>query len=99
MLCPHSFSGEAIKDYIRSQSRTGTVECPVAGCHKRLDLSKIERDEGLARRVEAHLRRVESGLATQPNHNGNGGGENGGGGANGATGGRTYVEMSDSDDD
>ncbi|GAA5892242.1 SUMO ligase MMS21 [Sporobolomyces salmoneus] len=89
-LCPHSFSGEAIKSYI-AQSR-GSVVCPVAGCHQKLDLGKIERDEGLKRRVEAHLRRVQSG-ATQL------GATNGEGGGGGATGGRTYVEMSDSEED
>ncbi|GAA5961768.1 hypothetical protein JCM21900_000755 [Sporobolomyces salmonicolor] len=58
-VCPHSFSGDAIKDYIRQNK--GSVPCPVGGCSKTLSLATIEQDEGLRRRVEAHKRRVKEG--------------------------------------
>ncbi|GAA5970659.1 hypothetical protein JCM11641_007389 [Rhodosporidiobolus odoratus] len=58
-VCPHSFSGEAIKEMIR-QNR-GSVQCPVAGCPKTLTLGTLEQDVGLARRTEAHQKRLKEG--------------------------------------
>ncbi|GAA5927386.1 SUMO ligase MMS21 [Sporobolomyces koalae] len=87
-VCPHSFSGYAIKEYI--QSNHGNVECPIGGCSKRLKLDTVERDQGLQRRVEGHLRRIKEGRSQN----------SGPGATQGAAGdGRTYVEMEDSSDD
>ncbi|GAA6014804.1 hypothetical protein JCM10207_002187 [Rhodosporidiobolus poonsookiae] len=58
-VCPHAFSGEAIKELL--QQNHGTVDCPVSGCPKKLNLATIERDDGLRRRVEAHQKRVKEG--------------------------------------
>ncbi|BGO98623.1 E3 SUMO-protein ligase nse2 [Rhodotorula toruloides] len=58
-VCPHAFSGDAIKAII--QQNHGSVDCPETGCHKRLTLQTIKPDEGLARRVAAYKRRVKEG--------------------------------------
>ena len=59
VVCPHSFSGAAIKEMIATEhGRTG---CPVTGCAKVLTLGTIQADEGLRRRVAAHERRVKEG--------------------------------------
>ncbi|KAM0788874.1 hypothetical protein ACM66B_002958 [Microbotryomycetes sp. NB124-2] len=52
--CPHSFSGAAIRDYLKR----GSQACPVAGCDKFLSLTDIEQDKGLDRRVKAHQQRI-----------------------------------------
>ncbi|BGP15139.1 hypothetical protein JCM10213_005400 [Rhodosporidiobolus nylandii] len=58
-ICPHSFSGDAIKEMVKQNG--GKVKCPVAGCPKTLTLAQLEPDAGLARRTEAHQRRVKEG--------------------------------------
>ena len=58
-VCPHAFSGRAIKELI--QQGEGRVHCPVAGCSQTLTLSTIQRDEHLARRVAAHVKRQKEG--------------------------------------
>lgn len=58
-ICPHAFSGRAIKELI--QQGEGRVHCPVAGCSQTLTLSTIQRDEHLARRVAAHVKRQKEG--------------------------------------
>lgn len=58
-VCPHAFSGRAIKELIE-QDR-GRTPCPVAGCSHHLTLSTIQRDEHLARRVAAHVKRQKEG--------------------------------------
>ncbi|GAA5994344.1 NSE2 family E3 SUMO-protein ligase [Rhodotorula paludigena] len=60
-LCPHSFSGDAIKELIKSSG--GRSPCPVSGCDKSLTLGTVHADEGLRRRVAAHVRRVKEGRA------------------------------------
>ncbi|GAA5860407.1 hypothetical protein JCM8547_000294 [Rhodosporidiobolus lusitaniae] len=62
-VCPHSFSGDDIKDLIRQNG--GSVQCPNSGCPKRLTLANIERDTALNKRVEAHQKRLREGR-TQP---------------------------------
>lgn len=37
------------------------MHCPVAGCSQTLTLSTIQRDEHLARRVAAHVKRQKEG--------------------------------------
>ncbi|GAA6019039.1 hypothetical protein JCM11491_002498 [Sporobolomyces phaffii] len=96
-VCPHSYSGEAIKEYIRTNS--GQVACPVAGCSKKLTLATVERDDGLNRRVEGHLKRVKEGRTQSATQAGGAGGGGGADGAGAAGAGRTYVEMDDSDDE
>jgi hypothetical protein len=61
-----------------------------------LNLVKVERDEGLKRRVEGHLKRLKEGR-TASGTLGGGGASSAGGGT--AGGGRTYVEMEDSDEE
>ncbi|GAA5841482.1 hypothetical protein JCM11251_007156 [Rhodosporidiobolus azoricus] len=58
-LCPHSFSGPAIKELLKQSGNS--IKCPVAGCSKTLTLATLERDEPLRRRVEAHQKRVREG--------------------------------------
>ncbi|POY73648.1 hypothetical protein BMF94_3183 [Rhodotorula taiwanensis] len=58
-VCPHAFSGAAIKEII--QQEKGSTRCPVAGCSKTITLATIEPDEQLARRVAAHVKRQKEG--------------------------------------
>ncbi|BGP07244.1 hypothetical protein JCM10049v2_003075 [Rhodotorula toruloides] len=58
-VCPHAFSGYAIKELL--QQGHGITDCPETGCSKRLTASTIKPDEGLARRVAAYKRRVKEG--------------------------------------
>ncbi|GAA6033653.1 hypothetical protein JCM8097_004367 [Rhodosporidiobolus ruineniae] len=58
-VCPHSFSGPAIKDLLKQAHNS--VHCPVAGCNKTLTPQLLERDDALRRRVEAHQKRVKEG--------------------------------------
>lgn len=58
-VCPHAFSGRAIRELI--QQEQGRLRCPVAGCSQTLTMDNIERDEQLARRVAAHVKRQKEG--------------------------------------
>ncbi|GAA5861246.1 hypothetical protein JCM3774_002240 [Rhodotorula dairenensis] len=58
-VCPHAFSGRSIAELI--QREQGRTRCPVAGCSQVLTMSNIERDEQLARRVAAHVKRQKEG--------------------------------------
>lgn len=58
-VCPHAFSGDAIKELLKQNH--GSIDCPQSGCHKRLTMSTMKPDEGLARRVAAYNRRVKEG--------------------------------------
>ncbi|GAA5977596.1 hypothetical protein JCM5350_002286 [Sporobolomyces pararoseus] len=96
--CPHSYSGEAIKEYITKTGR-GSIACPVAGCSKVLTLAKVAKDDSLRKRVEKYLKRLQNNVSTQRGQD-DGDGEGGASGtAGGATGGRTYVAIEDSDED
>ncbi|GAA5963849.1 hypothetical protein JCM3765_004039 [Sporobolomyces pararoseus] len=98
--CPHSYSGDAIKEYITKTGK-GSIACPVAGCSKILTLAKVVRDDNLRKRVEKHLKRIEKGQNHLAGTQGNGanGGEEGGLSGTAATGGRTYMAIEDSDED
>ncbi|GAA5945629.1 hypothetical protein JCM3775_005495 [Rhodotorula graminis] len=63
-VCPHSFSGPAIKEML-SGDASGRVGCPVTGCDKVLSAGTIARDEGLRRRVAAYEQRVREGRTQQ----------------------------------
>ncbi|ORY91552.1 hypothetical protein BCR35DRAFT_69745 [Leucosporidium creatinivorum] len=52
--CPHSFTGEHIRDYLKK----GPQGCPVGGCPQTLSLADIEPNENLQRRVDASARRA-----------------------------------------
>ncbi|KAJ9100599.1 hypothetical protein QFC21_003643 [Naganishia friedmannii] len=57
--CPHSFSGEAIRNHI-SQSGRRSAKCPVAGCDKIISLSDIKPNPQLQKRsdkIKARLQR------------------------------------------
>ncbi|GAA5825246.1 hypothetical protein JCM3770_003169 [Rhodotorula araucariae] len=58
-VCPHSFSGAAIKEMIKAEH--GRTKCPVPGCAQTLTLALIAPDAGLKRRTEAHVRRLAEG--------------------------------------
>ncbi|GAA5987129.1 hypothetical protein JCM10908_001038 [Rhodotorula pacifica] len=58
-ICPHAFSGRAIKELL--QQEQGRTRCPVPGCSKTLTMAVLERDEQLARRVAAHVKRQKEG--------------------------------------
>ncbi|EPQ54656.1 hypothetical protein GLOTRDRAFT_130007 [Gloeophyllum trabeum ATCC 11539] len=51
--CHHSFSAEAIRDYLKRGPKT----CPAAGCKQQLTLDDLEEDKDLARRAQAAARR------------------------------------------
>ncbi|GAA5843963.1 hypothetical protein JCM9279_003688 [Rhodotorula babjevae] len=63
-VCPHSFSGPAIKELL-SGDPSGRVGCPVTGCDKVLSAGTIAADEGLSRRVAAYEQRVREGRTQQ----------------------------------
>ncbi|BGP39207.1 hypothetical protein JCM10450v2_003162 [Rhodotorula kratochvilovae] len=58
-VCPHSFSGAAIKEMIKAEH--GRTKCPVPGCAQSLELGTVVADAGLKRRTEAHVRRAKEG--------------------------------------
>lgn len=56
-LCPHYFSGPAIRDYLKN----GALACPIPGCNKTLSMEVMREDAALKRRVAAHVRREAEG--------------------------------------
>ncbi|KAJ2360552.1 hypothetical protein H4R23_000964 [Coemansia sp. Cherry 401B] len=56
--CKHSFSREAILDYIRGHG--GGCACPVGGCSRRIRPQDLYPDKVLERKVARHLRQLES---------------------------------------
>ncbi|KAK9457205.1 zinc-finger of the MIZ type in Nse subunit-domain-containing protein [Dipodascopsis uninucleata] len=56
-VCKHSYSREPLTELIvnTARRRTGTIECPVAGCNKMISLEKVRPDTALARRVDRYL--------------------------------------------
>lgn len=58
-LCPHSFSGAAIREML-GKAR-GRMPCPIAGCPQTLTLGDLHADEGLRQRVEQFERRQRGG--------------------------------------
>ncbi|KAJ2799524.1 hypothetical protein H4R20_004407 [Coemansia guatemalensis] len=57
-VCKHSFSREAILDYIRGHG--GKCACPVDGCSNRIRPQDLYADKVLERNVSRHLRQLES---------------------------------------
>jgi hypothetical protein len=57
--CKHIFSRSSITDLIRSQPGQSQVECPVAGCSKKIALSDLVDDPQMERRVKQKIRREE----------------------------------------
>ncbi|KAJ2844259.1 hypothetical protein IWW36_005255 [Coemansia brasiliensis] len=55
--CKHSFSKEAILNFIRSSR--GSCACPVDGCSKTIRSSDLYADKLLERKVARHLRQLE----------------------------------------
>jgi len=56
-VCQHSFSENAIKEYLGS-NRSVKKKCPAAGCSKLFGLSDLKPDKELERRVKAYDRRA-----------------------------------------
>ncbi|KAJ2771430.1 hypothetical protein IWQ56_001784 [Coemansia nantahalensis] len=56
--CGHSFSKEAITQYIRAHR--GACDCPVDGCRKRIRAADLFPDQVLERKVARHLRQLEA---------------------------------------
>ncbi|KAJ1731178.1 hypothetical protein LPJ61_002663 [Coemansia biformis] len=57
-VCNHSYSKEAILGYIRAHS--GTCDCPVDGCRKKIKAKDLFADQVLERKVARHLRQLEA---------------------------------------
>ncbi|KAI9504918.1 zinc-finger of the MIZ type in Nse subunit-domain-containing protein [Coemansia spiralis] len=57
-VCKHSFSRDAIVDYIRGHH--GSCPCPVGGCSHRIQLRDLHQDKVLERKVANHLRKLEA---------------------------------------
>ncbi|KAI0372159.1 hypothetical protein BV20DRAFT_991662 [Pilatotrama ljubarskyi] len=55
-LCGHSYSAEAIKDYL-GHSRARRKECPATGCKKQISLADLEPNKELAKRAKEAARR------------------------------------------
>lgn len=64
--CPHSFSGDAIREYLKA----GAKPCPVSGCSKQLSLDDLQEDEGLQKRADAHKQREADHGPRGTQHNG-----------------------------
>ncbi|KAJ2464058.1 hypothetical protein GGI02_005084 [Coemansia sp. RSA 2322] len=56
--CKHSFSRDAITDYLRAQR--GECACPVGGCSRRIRAQDLYADRVLERKVARHLRQLEA---------------------------------------
>ncbi|KAJ2455554.1 hypothetical protein EV183_000031 [Coemansia sp. RSA 2336] len=56
-VCKHSFSREAILNFIRSNR--GSCACPVDGCSKTIRSRDLYADKLLERKVSRHLRQLE----------------------------------------
>ncbi|KAJ1965029.1 hypothetical protein GGI12_001051 [Dipsacomyces acuminosporus] len=56
-VCHHSFSKEAIMDYLRAQH--GRCVCPVGGCSQLIRMQDIVPDKILERKLARHLRQLE----------------------------------------
>ena len=55
-LCGHSYSAEAIREYLKS-SHNRARECPATGCRKQITLNDLQEDKELARRAKEAARR------------------------------------------
>ncbi|RKP07681.1 zinc-finger of the MIZ type in Nse subunit-domain-containing protein [Thamnocephalis sphaerospora] len=51
-VCKHSFSKHAIMDYIQRKTRSGIVNCPVAGCTQRISVQDLVPNRTLARMIQ-----------------------------------------------
>lgn len=59
-VCHHSYSKEAILDYItQARNRGESAKCPRSGCTKVISPSTLKDDRDLAKRVATHKRRME----------------------------------------
>ncbi|KAI8322242.1 hypothetical protein GQ54DRAFT_239128, partial [Martensiomyces pterosporus] len=56
-ICHHSFSREAILDYLRAHH--GSCTCPVGGCAQTIRIQDIVPDKILERKLQRHLRQLE----------------------------------------
>ncbi|KAJ1909239.1 hypothetical protein GGI16_004619 [Coemansia sp. S142-1] len=57
-ICNHSFSKQAITDYLRAKH--GECTCPGGGCSRRLKMSDLYPDKVLERKTALHLRKLEA---------------------------------------
>ncbi|KAJ1745863.1 hypothetical protein LPJ77_001777 [Coemansia sp. RSA 2523] len=57
-VCNHSYSKDAIVDYIRGNR--GACACPVGGCSRTVRAQDLVPDKLLERKVARHLRQLES---------------------------------------
>ncbi|KAH7913405.1 hypothetical protein BJ138DRAFT_1146131 [Hygrophoropsis aurantiaca] len=56
-VCGHSFSGEAIRDYLKDAR--GKKACPAAGCHQKIGMSDLKPDKDLEKRAKMAARRAQ----------------------------------------
>ncbi|KAH7921912.1 hypothetical protein BV22DRAFT_1038079 [Leucogyrophana mollusca] len=56
-VCGHSFSGEAIRDYLKGTR--GKKGCPAAGCRQQIGVSDLKPDKDLEKRVKIAARRAQ----------------------------------------
>ncbi|KAJ2757149.1 hypothetical protein H4R27_006449 [Coemansia aciculifera] len=56
--CKHSFSKQAITDYLRAKH--GECMCPGGGCSRRIKMADLYADKVLERNTARHLRRLEA---------------------------------------
>ena len=54
-LCRHSFSGEAIREFLKN----GPKRCPASGCNKQIALRDLKDDKQLARKIRDVARREQ----------------------------------------
>ncbi|PAV17253.1 hypothetical protein PNOK_0731700 [Pyrrhoderma noxium] len=57
-LCQHSFSAEAIREYL-GQNPSVKKKCPAAGCNQKLNLNDFKPDKELEKRIKLHIRREQ----------------------------------------
>jgi SUMO ligase MMS21 Smc5/6 complex component len=58
-VCGHSFSGTAIRQYLRA-SREQKKQCPASGCRKWICESDLKEDKDLEKRAKAAARRIQA---------------------------------------
>ncbi|KAI6147499.1 hypothetical protein BKA82DRAFT_139549 [Pisolithus tinctorius] len=54
-VCGHSFSGDAIQEYLQ-RARADGIACPAAGCKKRLTMAVLRPDKDLEKKIKIAAR-------------------------------------------
>ncbi|KAI8051264.1 zinc-finger of the MIZ type in Nse subunit-domain-containing protein [Syncephalis plumigaleata] len=58
--CKHSFSRNAILDYVQQYHNTRSIPCPVAGCQQEITESTLKRNRWLETKIEHEKERMQS---------------------------------------